>query len=389
MTPFSPALLSLLFAAAQAAADTPVERMANPEPVMIHALKGASGVSLYFSLTPGTGEAQSVGLSQFTTTNVRKAFEVPDFVVIDPAVTASPSGLGFAYFTLLEKTTAEECRKLGWDISTCPAALEKRTLGFARFNGNGWVVKQPILTAKATGDGTSPYAASAVLHGQEVWLYYITAKRDGAAPGVFRQKFAADGETILGAPERVLFENAAGAANFDHLDVARLKCEGENGALVFSMVASLRAQSGLPFLLSADGLHFRQEADSAVAHNESPLTAGAQLPQTATAADCGNFSSRHSIHRELLYSERKVSGAWAVQHAHVSITVSGNALPGAPDVAEGAAASPEGKCTAAEYLREHPAVALNPNYAQNPMLHFLVFGKDEGACEPSLPPVAR
>jgi hypothetical protein len=63
-----------------------------------------------------------------------------------------------------------------------------------------------------------------------------------------------------------------------------------------------------------------------------------------------------------------------------------SSLPSAEELASISASKPKPKepekCTETEYLRRKPN--LTGQYAENPMLHYSVIGKDEGMCEPSL-----
>lgn len=369
----------------------------NPEPVMMRAL-AASPVNSYYLTLPSAETVQTAApadISQLRPAILRTAFEVPGYVPIDPLVIPAPGGPSgnlYAYFTMVDTNVAARCRKGGWALLDCPAAREKRMIGMARFvAGGGWTVKGSLLAAKDSGDGSSPYAAAAIVRDHEVWLYYVTDKRDLLQPGLFRQKLADDGETRAGEPERLQFENAPGAATFERFDVVQLKCRSVKSPFVVSAIASVHAQDAFPFLVSGDGLHFRQESDSVVNHRESPLAAAMQLPVSSSSGDCGDFQVRHPTRRDIFYSERRQSGAWALKRASISVSVTGGALPGSeiesPALVDGdpapVPAPAVGKCTPEDYLQAHPEVQRNPTYAQNPMLHYLVFGKDEGNCEPS------
>ncbi|MGZ3719373.1 MAG: hypothetical protein ACXVB8_13730 [Bdellovibrionota bacterium] len=386
------AALAILLLVSSAAKAGDSDFFETSRPLTMHAQGDFESRILYASLPDSKSSLETVNSVRLSRgerllmANFNAAFNSPGFDLLNPVVVPNPSGAGsFAYFTMISHETREACRKQALEPDACADALKNREIGFAYTNVDGaWAILGPVLKAADSGDLASPSVASAIERNGEVWLYYFTAKHDPAAVGIFLQRFSKDGTTKKGPPERLQFTGASLAAQFERIDVVRLHCDVKNNPFVATMVASINGRGSVPFLVSGDGVRFRQDSNNVFGFEGHPISAPVQLPVRSSSGDCENFGQAHETMRELIYNEHLDSGAWAVKTKVVRVNVNSFA----PETAETAVSEEAGKkvCTPADYVAQHPDVLNHAEYAANPMLHYLVFGKDEGACEPSKQP---
>ncbi len=219
-------------------------------------------VYLQTAKTPQTAKqvagADKIWLSEMSGkgwTIPKKVFEKVGYHVCDPSVVHPPSTDGvdrsgwlYMYYTALGNEFAHDSL----------AQLQNNVTGLASSidGGKTWTDRGIILGRKESGDGFGVWAASAVVVGNEVWLYYHTGSQDFSKPITYRQRMHANGVTRIGVaeplefPEHVSLNPGTQATLLTNMEVTKFDT-------IFYMVANTTDLKNIVLFASTDGLSWK------------------------------------------------------------------------------------------------------------------------------------
>ena len=193
-----------------------------------------------------------------------RVFQKIGYLINDPTVIHPPSTDGvdrsnwlYMYFTANPNNWNTgypgECPDQDLCNNNCPAVFHHHKIGFAfSTDGKKWTDSNFfVLDESNSGNGWGAWVPSAIVVGNEIWVYYNTGIQP-SDPGyrpdsMFRQKFNADGWQKIGSPERLQFSPETGIQGLTNMDIHQ---ELQN----FVMLANRETLNTVYRYVSGDGL---------------------------------------------------------------------------------------------------------------------------------------
>jgi hypothetical protein len=184
------------------------------------------------------------------------AFQKLGFHVNDPSVLRPPSSDGidrtswmYLYYTALEN-------RLATDVLN---HLGDHEVGLAVSvdGGRSWSDEGIVIRRTEGGDGFGAWSPSAIVVGNEIWVYYHTGTPDFSQPITFRTRFDLTGRQPLGAPQRLQFTASSSPVLLSNVDVTR---QGP----WFVMLANTLDLQRIVRYVSLDGLSWTPDAQNPV-----------------------------------------------------------------------------------------------------------------------------
>lgn len=164
----------------------------------------------------------------------------PGFHVNDPSIVQPPSTQGidrsrwlYMYYTALDDRFA----------SDTTLQTQRNVTGFASSIdcGRTWTDHGIIIDVIEGGDGFGAWSPSALVVGEEIWVYYHTGNPSFAQRNLFRMRLHANGSQKLSSPERLQFAvSESPSVVGSNLDVSRQGAQFVMVANTFDLRAVVR-----------------------------------------------------------------------------------------------------------------------------------------------------
>ena len=175
--------------------------------------------------------ADKIFLSSFTwaTKNspgqiiLRVVFAKQGYHVNDPTIIVPPSETDtdrskwlYMYYTSLQNQNA---------TSTWRTSSNEVGLASSKDGGTTWIDRWIVIKKDEWWDSYGAWSPSAIVVGNEIWVYYHTGKPDFSKPINFRQKFKLNGIDKIGEPQRLSFSKDYGVQGkaLSNIDVVQDK----------------------------------------------------------------------------------------------------------------------------------------------------------------------
>ena len=213
------------------------------------------------------------------------SFQKTGFHVCDPSIVRPPSTDGvdrsqwtYMYYTGLDnRFAASPTEQVQNNITGMASSVD---------GGTTWTDLGIILNKADGGDGYGAWAASALVVGDEIWLYYVTGNQNFSINATYRQRMNANGWQKIGAPEPLTyapglqFNEGTQATLLSNLHVHK---EGSK----YVMLANTYDLKRVVRLVSDNGLSWRSETIDPVIMNSG---ANFVITPFAEPIDAQNFS---------------------------------------------------------------------------------------------------